>query len=623
MNTAPEREIYFSFFMFTADLRPYDLSYRNILLNHLKALTDMGYQGFDFHIAPQPTLDECRAAVDGYKRLKDAIVAAGLEDAKFTTNVGTTRAFDPTSPYPEQRAAALAYLQTRVDITQALGGPAIMSGPFLYPYGAFPTTDDGAGIWSDALRDWIVPRFEAAQGVFQQLAPYADKKGVKLAIEPVKSWETPPPNMVSETLDFLDEADCGHCGVTIDTAQVVMESRGPSVFTNNVARATQAGRLHYVHLSAPDRGALHDSWIPWDFMLGQIEPVYTGPYLVEVFNAIPPFDSSMRMARRRFWRPGEDAPQDGPSAYDIAREGLAEVKRQIIAARPTITPRLPNPIKMVTRRAGKVRFHTFISAFTGDNIANATHIIESENKLVLIDGQFLNVYARQFREYADHLTETTGKPIDRLFLSHRHPDHWFGFGTAFDDVPIYALPETLEFIRDHGQAQIDDHAKLGGLVPPKVVVPQHPIIIPPTAPHLLEMQIDGVRYVMSKVINTEIDFHLIIGIPDAGVCIVQDMVYSGNHLYLTDADSLANWGRVLDKLLASDYDLFLAGHGFPADKTELGRTKEYLEAAQDALARGLKGNAFKQFLLQRYPARLCPGIFDIYLPRLFSDARQY
>ncbi len=88
MNTAPEREIYFSFFMFTADLRPYDLSYRNILLNHLKALTDMGYQGFDFHIAPQPTLDECRAAVDGYKRLKDAIVAAGLEDAKFTTNVG-------------------------------------------------------------------------------------------------------------------------------------------------------------------------------------------------------------------------------------------------------------------------------------------------------------------------------------------------------------------------------------------------------------------------------------------------------------------------------------------------------------------------------------------------------
>jgi sugar phosphate isomerase/epimerase len=323
-------EIYFSFFMFTADLRPDDEDYRKIVLAHMKALADMGYQGFDFHIAPQATLQACRDAVVSYMQLKEAIVAAGLGEIKFTTNVGSTRTFDPTSRYPEQRADALAYLKTRVDITAALGGPAIMSGPFLYPYGVFPNTDDGAALWSDALRDWIVPRFEAAQGVFQQLVPYAEEKGVTLAIEPVKSWETPPPNMVSEVLDFLEEAGCAHAGVTIDTAQVVMESRGPSVFTNNVARAARAGRLHYVHLSAPDRGAVHDSWIPWDFMLRELKPVFAGPYLVEVFNAIPPFDSSMRMARRRFWRPGEDAVEaDLPSAYDIAREGLAEVRQRL------------------------------------------------------------------------------------------------------------------------------------------------------------------------------------------------------------------------------------------------------------------------------------------------------
>ena len=86
-----------------------------------------------------------------------------------------------------------------------------------------------------------------------------------------------------------------------------MESQGPTIFKENVARAVRAeNRLHYVHISAPDRGAVRDSWIPWDIMLREIEPVYRGPYLIEVFNAIPPFDSSMRMARRRFWRPGED-----------------------------------------------------------------------------------------------------------------------------------------------------------------------------------------------------------------------------------------------------------------------------------------------------------------------------
>ena len=156
---------------------------------------------------------------------------------------------------------------------------------------------------------------------------------MKLAIEPVKSWETPPPNMVSEVLDFLDGLEHPQGGVTIDTAQVVMESRGPAVFKDNVARAVQRDRLYYVHISAPDRGAVRDSWIPWEFILNEIEPVYRGPYLVEVFNAIPPFDSSMRMARRRFWRPGEDDPVPGvDSAYDVAGAALEELREQIALA---------------------------------------------------------------------------------------------------------------------------------------------------------------------------------------------------------------------------------------------------------------------------------------------------
>jgi sugar phosphate isomerase/epimerase len=140
--------------------------------------------------------------------LKKAFDAAGVKDAKFTTNVGTTRTFDPTSPYEQQREQALAYLKSRVDITHALGGDdSIMSGPFLYPYGVFPLTDGGEPIWSDALQDWMKPRYLAARSIFRELAGYAATKKVKLAIEPIKSWESPPPNMVSEALDFLDDAE--------------------------------------------------------------------------------------------------------------------------------------------------------------------------------------------------------------------------------------------------------------------------------------------------------------------------------------------------------------------------------------------------------------------------------
>lgn len=55
MNAALGRDVYFSFFMFTADLRPLDTQYTRVLIDHLETLTDMGYDGFDVHIAAQPT----------------------------------------------------------------------------------------------------------------------------------------------------------------------------------------------------------------------------------------------------------------------------------------------------------------------------------------------------------------------------------------------------------------------------------------------------------------------------------------------------------------------------------------------------------------------------------------
>lgn len=271
---------------------------------------------------------------------------------------------------------------------------------------------------------------------------------------------------------------------------------------------------------------------------------------------------------------------------------------------------LPDPIIMVAKQSGDVRIHTFVSAFTDNNIANATHIVEGKKKLVLIDSQFLAPYARKFRDYADSL----GKPIERLYLSHRHPDHWFGSGTAFSDVSIHALPETLSFIEEHGEDSRNDHWKLGDLAPDRIVVPEKSV-------EPGEEIIDGVKYIFDRVTDTEIDFHLTIKLPDIGVYFTQDLVYSGTHLYLTK--HLEHWIEVLAEMLRTDYELFMPGHGLPADKNEIARNIEYLSAAGQAASDGLTNDAFKDFLLQRYPERRCPGIFDIYLPRLFGGASDY
>ncbi|SIO57753.1 Sugar phosphate isomerase/epimerase [Singulisphaera sp. GP187] len=328
MAIARDRNIYFSFFMFTADLRPDDRVYTQEIVRHIRKLREMGYDGFDLPIAPGNTTDH-QGEVESYSRFREELDKAGLGDVKFTTNVAATRTFDPSSSYAEQREVAFAYLKSRVDITKALRAD-IMAGPIVFPYSVFPTTDANQPIWSNALQDWAEPRYRNAQPLIERLGEHADGQSVKVAIEPVDHWETPSPNMVREVMNFLRHVRSPQVGVCIDSAHVVLGSDGPEVVTGEVRKVSKSRRLHYVHISAPDRGAVHDSWIPWKPFLGPILEGYDGPFLVEVFNAIPVFLNGLRLTRRKFSIPGEDASIPGcPDAYEIARLAILEVRRQI------------------------------------------------------------------------------------------------------------------------------------------------------------------------------------------------------------------------------------------------------------------------------------------------------
>src|SRR5208337_184706 len=46
-------DIYFSFFMFTADLQPDDANYTDTIVSHMQALLDLGYDGFDLPSRPR------------------------------------------------------------------------------------------------------------------------------------------------------------------------------------------------------------------------------------------------------------------------------------------------------------------------------------------------------------------------------------------------------------------------------------------------------------------------------------------------------------------------------------------------------------------------------------------
>jgi hypothetical protein len=78
-------DIYFSFFIFTANLQPDSGEYTKTLVKHMRTLLAMGYAGFDLPIAPGTT--DFAKEVESHKDLRKAFDEAGLRNVKFTTNV--------------------------------------------------------------------------------------------------------------------------------------------------------------------------------------------------------------------------------------------------------------------------------------------------------------------------------------------------------------------------------------------------------------------------------------------------------------------------------------------------------------------------------------------------------
>ena len=111
----------------------------------------------------------------------------------------------------------------------------------------------------------------------------------------------------------------------------------------------------------------------------------------------------------------------------------------------------------ITDRA-TVKVHTYTAPAQGFDVN--THLIELPTQLIAVDAQYGLPYAQEVVAYAQSL----GKPIARVYVTHEHPDHFFGAG-AFGG-PVHALAEIKEVIEEEGDARVaQNHAQFGDFVP--------------------------------------------------------------------------------------------------------------------------------------------------------------
>jgi len=244
-----------------------------------------------------------------------------------------------------------------------------------------------------------------------------------------------------------------------------------------------------------------------------------------------------------------------------------------------------------------VRIHSYMAP--DDSLNVTTQLIETPARVIAVDAQYALAYADEVVAYARAL----GKPLDRVIITHAHPDHFHG--AARFGAPVHALAA----VRDQITAQGDGQDPSGTVIPVADVTPTVEIT-PGTE------VVDGVRFVFEAHRGGEAADELVIKLPEQGVLVAQDLVYHATHLFLGNND-VAGWVKAVDELAAAPgYDTVLAGHGLPASPEVFDQLRAYLADAGELL--GDDGEAYKQAITARYPGFGGPFLIDIGNQYLFG-----
>ncbi|WP_328686485.1 sugar phosphate isomerase/epimerase [Streptomyces sp. NBC_01261] len=230
-------------------------------------------------------VDAClELGVPGVGLWREPVQSYGLEEtAKLVRDAGLTvttlcRGGFFTALDPAERARALDDNRRAVDEAATLGTDTLVLVSGGLPAGS---------------KDLHGARERIADAL-GELGPYAEERGVRLAIEPLHPMFASDRCVVStlsQALDLAERFPAQQVGVTVDTYHIWWDDRAPE----QIARAGAGGRIHTFQLAdwttpLPEgvlngRGQIGDGAIDMREWKSYVEAAgYTGPIEVELFN---------------------------------------------------------------------------------------------------------------------------------------------------------------------------------------------------------------------------------------------------------------------------------------------------------------------------------------------------
>ena len=216
-------------------------------------LKDAGFDGVEI-----PIFDR---EVDKYAELGARLEARGLERLAVSARGPDD---DPTAPDP---GPAIAATKANLDSAAALGAPLIC-GPLGAPLGVFsgapPTADEKS----------------RAVAYLREVAPYAEERGVTIALEYLNRFEMYLTNTAADLAALVREVDHPRVRMMYDTFHAHIEEKDPRAALRDCADV-----LVHVHVSENDRSTPGAGQVAWDeTFAGLAEIGYDGWIVIEAFG---------------------------------------------------------------------------------------------------------------------------------------------------------------------------------------------------------------------------------------------------------------------------------------------------------------------------------------------------
>jgi len=225
-------------------------------------------------------------------------------------------------------------------------------------------------------------------------------------------------------------------------------------------------------------------------------------------------------------------------------------------------------IRLNTHGRNSLATKVFFSDESGFEVASV--IVTGKTDAALIDAQW--TLSNAHRVIAEILE--TGKYLKTIYITHAHPDHYFGLGTiveAFPEARVIALASEAHIINKQFFGKIEHWEKVIGAIN----VPRKTADIEPLTENYFELE--GQRIEIIPKVMGDMKYNTVVWIPSIRTLFGSDVLFNQAHPFTCEltAEERQQWIQDVNRLEKMGAEVIIPGHqkpGMPFDSSSCGGT---------------------------------------------------